>query len=92
VGRKKLQNLKLRDSVCDVSVFAAAVLHAVLQSTAARQSVSESIQDGFKFCLTLHKSTFFRPEEAAPWLERYKNTDHRTVDFRGYLLAFVFAG
>jgi hypothetical protein len=68
--------------VCDDSVFGAAVRHAVRQSAAARQSVSESIQNGFKFRFTFHKSTFFRPEEAAPWLGRCKNTDHRTVDFR----------
>jgi len=63
---------------------------AVRQSAAARQSGSESIQNGFKFRLTFHKLAFSRPEEAAPWLERYKNTDHKAVVFRKYLSAFAF--
>jgi hypothetical protein len=67
--------------VCDGSVFTAAVLHAVRQSAVALQSVSESIQNGLKFRLTFHSSTFFRPEEAALWLDWCKNTDHKAVVF-----------
>jgi hypothetical protein len=77
---------------CDGSVFAAVLLPTALQTAAARQSVSGSIQNGFKFRLTFHKSTFFRPEEAAPWFELCKNTDHKAVVFRKYLLAISFAG
>ena len=78
--------------MCDGSVFAALVLPMALLIAAALQSVSESIQNGLKFRLTFYKSTFFRPEEAAPWLEQCKNTDHKAVVFRMYLLAFAFAG
>ena len=60
-------------TMCDCSVFAAAVLPTARQTAAAQQSVSESIQNGFKFRLTFHKSTFFRPEEEAPWLSGAKH-------------------
>jgi hypothetical protein len=39
----------------------------------------------------IHKSTFFRPEEAAPWLGQCKNTDHKAAVFRKHLLAFAFS-
>jgi hypothetical protein len=65
---------------------------AVRQSAAARQSGSESIQNGFKFRLTFHKSVFSRPEEAVPWLRACKKTDHKAVFFHKYLLAFAFTG
>ena len=60
--------------MCHCSVFAATVLLMARQTATALQSVSELIQNGFKFRLTfqVHKSTFFLPEEAAPWL--CKNT------------------
>jgi hypothetical protein len=67
--------------VCDCSVFVAAVLPTERQAAAARQSVSELIQNGFKFRLTFQKSTFFGPEEAASRLERCKNTDHKQSFF-----------
>ncbi len=38
------------------------------------------------------KSTFFGPEEVAPWLEQCKNTYHKAVVFRNYHLTFAFAG
>jgi hypothetical protein len=69
-------------SLCYGSVLAAAVRPTARQTAAARQSVSESIQNGFKFRLTFHKSTFVGPEEAAPWLEKCKNTYHKAVVFR----------
>jgi hypothetical protein len=68
------------------------VRQTTLQIAAALQSVSELIQDGFKFRLTFHESTFFLPEEAAPWFELCKNTDHKAVVFRKYLSAISFAG
>jgi hypothetical protein len=40
--------------MCDCSVFAAAVLLTALQTAAAPQSVSELIQNGFKFSLRRH--------------------------------------
>ncbi len=79
-------------SLCDGSVFAAAVRPTAQQTAAARQSVSESILNVFKFRLTFHRSTFFGPEVAAPWLEQYNNTDHKAVVFRKYHSTFAFAG
>ena len=76
MGVKKLQNLKTIKTVCYGSVFAGAVRPTARPSATARQSVSELIQNGLKFRLTFHKSAFSLPEEAAPWLERCKNTDH----------------
>ncbi len=73
-------------------MFAAAVRPTARQTAAARQSVSESIQNGFKFRLTFHKPTFSRPEEAAPWFEQCKNTGYKAVVFRKYLPAIAFAG
>ena len=78
--------------MCDGSVFAASVRPTARPIAAARQSVSKSTQNGFKFRLTFHKSAFSRPEEAAPWLERCKNIDHKAVVFRKYLFAFAFTG
>jgi hypothetical protein len=66
----------------------AAVRQTAWQTAAVLQSVSESIQNRFKFRLTFHKST----EEVAPWLEQCKNTDHKAVVFRKYLLVFAFTG
>jgi hypothetical protein len=86
--KKKMQDQNRYDG----SVFAVAVLPTARQTAAARQSVSESIQNGFKFRLTFHKSTFFRPEEAAPWFEQCKNTDHKAVVFHKYLSVIAFAG
>jgi hypothetical protein len=80
--------------VCGGSVFAT-VLPTELQTAAALQSVSESIQNGFKFHLTFHKSTFFWPEKAAPgapWFELCKNTDHKEVNFGNYLSVIAFTG
>ncbi len=65
--------------MCDYSVFAAAVLPTARQTAAAPQSVSESIQNGYKFRLTFHKSTFFGPEEAAPWFELCKTQTTRQL-------------
>jgi hypothetical protein len=80
-GSIKLEDLKSVKTVCDGSVFPAAVLPTatVLQTSAVLQSVSEWVQNWIKFSLTCHKSTFFLPEEAAPWLEQCKNTDHKAV-------------
>ena len=57
---KKLEVLKTIKTGADGSVLALAMRHAgaVRQSAAARQSVSESIQNGLKFRLTFHKSAF----------------------------------
>ena len=83
------QNAKFKTkAVCNGSVFMA----TVWQSAEARQSVSESIQNGFKFHLTFHKPTFSRPEEAAPWFEQCKDTGYKAVVFRKYLPAIAFAG
>ena len=43
----------------DCRVFAAAVRPTAQQTAEVPQSVSESIQNGFNFRLTFHKSTFF---------------------------------
>jgi hypothetical protein len=79
---------------CDGRGFAASVLPtaAVQQMAATRQSESES--ECVQVPCDTHKSTFFRPEVAAPWLEQCKNTDHKAVVFGPgkYLLAFSFTG
>jgi hypothetical protein len=76
VGLRKIEDLKSVKTVCDGSVFPAAVLPTatVLQTSAVLQSVSEWVQNWIKFSLTCHKSTFFLPEEAAPWLAKTQTT------------------
>jgi hypothetical protein len=57
-GRKKLQNLKPIEIMCDGSVFSAAVPPVwlmALQTAAALQAVSEWVHTWFKFRLTIHK-------------------------------------
>jgi hypothetical protein len=76
--RVKIWPKKLQfKTMCDCSVFAASVRRTARQTAAAQQSVSESIQNGFKFRLKFLKSTFFRPEEEAPWFELCKTQTTR---------------
>jgi hypothetical protein len=74
--------------VSDGSGFAASVPTAAIILTAAARQIGSTVQ----VPSDSHKSTFFQPEEMAPWLERCKNTDHKAVVVHKYLLAFVFAG
>jgi hypothetical protein len=64
----------------------------VLPTAVALQSVSEWVQNWFKFLLIIHKLALLRPEEAEPWLEQFKITDHKEVSFCKCSLAFAFAG
>jgi hypothetical protein len=62
----------------------------VRPTSAARQSGSEWVQNGFKFRLTFHKVALSQPEEAAPWLERCNYADHKGAISRKCRLAVSF--